>query len=163
MWRKTRITSLCDPQSAWPDPWFTNASSFKETSETFHELDVSPGAADNGPETFEVKYWYEVQRLNWHGKLGNLVLLPATATSASSATADYDAKAALWRKAGVLTRLPGFTGPLVDERGRYGRFRFCFDECRQRHAGECLMELSQMFFERAAFEKWFRLKKLCSE
>ncbi|GLC33427.1 hypothetical protein PLESTM_000070100 [Pleodorina starrii] len=148
-WRKTRISSPCDPQSAWPDLWFStnpSAAAAAEPATASHsspEQLPAPSPTDAAPtspssssssSSYEVKYWYEVQRLNWHGKLGNLVLLPATAAGAASATADYDSKAAVWRQAGVVARLPGFTGPLVDERGRYGRFRFCYDECRQRHA-----------------------------
>ncbi|EFJ52238.1 hypothetical protein VOLCADRAFT_103240 [Volvox carteri f. nagariensis] len=143
-WRKTRISSPCDPHSAWPDPWFTAAARTAGTVTAASEGEQPAEAVTAGqdvatsasavPLSYEVKYWYEVQRLNWHGKLGNLVLLPATTATAASATADYDAKVGLWRQAGVASRLPGFTGPLVDERGRYGRFRFCHDECRQRHA-----------------------------
>lgn len=71
--------------------------------------------------------------MQWHGKLGNLALLPATLAGAAAAgcTADWEAKAELWRAAGVRERLPGFTWPVVDPQGRYGRFRFCFNECQQ--------------------------------
>ncbi|GIL83097.1 hypothetical protein Vretimale_11387 [Volvox reticuliferus] len=133
-WRKTRMSSPCDPQSAWPDPWFTATATAGPTATAVPSEEHEPAAAASPSSSYEVKYWYEVQRLNWHGKLGNMVLLPATASSAASATADYEVKAALWRQAGVASRLPGFTGPLVDQHGRYGRFRFCYDECRQRHA-----------------------------
>ncbi|GIL65536.1 hypothetical protein Vafri_19284 [Volvox africanus] len=133
-WRKTRMSSPCDPQSAWPDPWFAATAAATPTATALLSNEHESAAAELPSSSYEVKYWYEVQRLNWHGKLGNMVLLPATASSAGSATADYEVKAALWRQAGVASRLPGFTGPLVDERGRYGRFRFCYDECRQRHA-----------------------------
>ncbi|GLI60007.1 hypothetical protein VaNZ11_002069 [Volvox africanus] len=133
-WRKTRMSSPCDPQSAWPDPWFAAAVAATPTATAIRSNEHESADAVLPSSSYEVKYWYEVQRLNWHGKLGNMVLLPATASSAGSATADYEVKAALWRQAGVASRLPGFTGPLVDERGRYGRFRFCYDECRQRHA-----------------------------
>lgn len=94
------------------------------------------------------QYWYEVQRMFWHAKLGNLVLLPAkTAGSGSghgAATADYEGRAALWRQAGVASALPGFSGPLVAEGGRYSRFRFAFDECRVRHA-DMLGRLVEVF------------------
>ncbi len=47
----------------------------------------------------ESKYWYEVQRLGFQGKLGNLVLLPFEEAGAGAvATADYDVKAAYFRK-----------------------------------------------------------------
>ncbi|KXZ54535.1 hypothetical protein GPECTOR_4g600 [Gonium pectorale] len=153
-WRKTRIASPCDPQAPWPEPWFAATSATAasapsaaassgivaaqppEASPSHNaEAAVQPqDTAMHAVQQYDVKYWYEVQRLHWHGKLGNLVLLPAAAASgAAAATADYDARAALWRAAGVGSRLPGFTGPLLQERGRYGRFKFCYDECRQRH------------------------------
>ncbi|KAG2436156.1 hypothetical protein HYH02_011660 [Chlamydomonas schloesseri] len=218
MWRKTRISSPCDPQSAWPPAWFSSGSvtgggssqgggggnevggisrstrelttssctSSAATVPTASASTSTSAAAASTHTSYEVKYWYDVQRLHWHGKLGNLVLLPATAattasssasspsaasTSAASASAaataagaaagvaaspsssysssshtqqhpqppachptDYDAKAAQWRAAGAGARLPGFTGPLLQPgAGRYSRFRFCYDECRQRH------------------------------
>jgi hypothetical protein len=47
----------------------------------------------------ESKYWYEVQRLFWQGKLGNLVLLPFEEAGGSAvATADYDVKAAYYKE-----------------------------------------------------------------
>lgn len=47
---------------------------------------------------------FEVQRLSWQGKLGNLVLLPVRATGASAvASADYEKKAEFIRQVG-----PGF-------------------------------------------------------
>ncbi len=81
---------------------------------------------------------YDVQRLHFHAKLGNLVLLPATGASGGAAGADFDAKAMLWRGAGAAARAPRFTGPLLAPGARYARFRFCYDECRQRHAGRPL-------------------------
>eukprot|EP00198_Chlamydomonas_reinhardtii_P001898 XP_001691234.1 predicted protein [Chlamydomonas reinhardtii] len=234
-WRKTRLSTPCDPQSAWPPVWFDSGSgsssgsscntspgaSISRSTRDLNSSAASEPAADvassftssaaaataaaaasaAASSSYEVKYWYDVQRLHWHGKLGNLVLLPATAATASAAAAatastapsppssskssaspltqsaaaplaasaalapapaaattattsssgsslhqqhhqhhhpnDYDAKAAQWRAAGAGARLPGFTGPLLQPgAGRYSRFRFCYDECRQRHQEE---------------------------
>ena len=85
-----------------------------------------------------------MQRQYWHAKLGNLVLLPATASSAALAGADFDAKVAMWRQAGVAQAAPGFSAPLLAEGGRYARFKFAFDECRQRHA-DMVARLAEVF------------------
>ncbi|PNH11515.1 hypothetical protein TSOC_001609 [Tetrabaena socialis] len=154
LWRKTRITSHCDPQSPWPEPWFApEAEAGAEAPLAAASLQQEPSTVEGGAgsseaadarASYDVKYWYDVQRTQWHSKLGNLVLLPSTAASAAAATADYGAKAALWRQAGVQARMPGFTGPLVAPEGRYGRFSFCFDECRTRHA-DMLEQLAAVF------------------
>lgn len=53
-------------------------------------------------------------------------------------------QALLWRTAHVPERLPAFSGPVVLPHGRYGRFKFCFEECKQRHA-DILERLSGVF------------------
>lgn len=152
-WRRTRIASACDPEAPWPEAWWhgtagaasspspylsTSSTSGSEASPLASSTSQEAGATaeTSGPSpSYDVKYWFEVQRMQWHGKLGNLALLPATLAGAAAAgcTADWEAKAELWRAAGVRERLPGFTWPVVDPQGRYGRFRFCFNECQQRH------------------------------
>ncbi|GFR49036.1 hypothetical protein Agub_g11060, partial [Astrephomene gubernaculifera] len=166
-WRKTRISSPCDPQGPWPHTCITAAAASAAAASAAAvntntsaasssgasgmkpadvDMDAVQIASQPQPPTvsYDVKYWYEVQRLHWHAKLGNLVLLPATIASAAAATAEYDSKAGLWRRAGVAAALPGFTGPLLDERGRYGRFKFSYEECRQRHA-DMLARLIEVF------------------
>ena len=80
-----------------------------------------------------VRYWYEVQRLFWSGKLGNLILLPMEQEGASAvAMSDYDQKAAFYRDSGAAALFPVFSGNVANEGGRYSRSKFSFDECQQR-------------------------------
>ncbi|KAG1657802.1 hypothetical protein FOA52_006578, partial [Chlamydomonas sp. UWO 241] len=86
----------------------------------------------NGAE--DGKYWYEVQRLFWQAKLGNLVLLPLEEAGAREvASADWEAKAAFYRACGAQGAFPRFTGEVSRPGGRYSTTRFSFDECRARH------------------------------
>ncbi|GAX73020.1 hypothetical protein CEUSTIGMA_g472.t1 [Chlamydomonas eustigma] len=83
----------------------------------------------------ESKYWYEVQRLFWQGKLGNLVLLPFEEAGGSAvASADYDVKAAYYKECGGESMFPNFTGAVSSPTGRYGRHKFSFEDCQSRHA-----------------------------
>lgn len=80
----------------------------------------------------EMKYWFEVQRINWHAKLGNLVLLqPHAPRAAQHSTAEYDEKAAFYRQSGSDRMFPRFTGALVGA-GKYAETMFSFEACRQR-------------------------------
>lgn len=70
---------------------------------------------------------FEVQRLSWQGKLGNLVLLPVRATGASAvASADYEKKAEFIRQVGPGLRVwgLGFTLPPTRQVGPGGAGRW---------------------------------------
>eukprot|EP00955_Chlamydomonas_euryale_P080038 363371-Chlamydomonas_euryale.AAC.12 len=80
------------------------------------------------------RYWYEVQRVFWQGKLGNLVLLPLKEAGAKHvAAADYDTKAAFYQDCGAAAAFPRFTGEVARPNARYSCHRFSFEECRARH------------------------------
>ena len=82
----------------------------------------------------EHKYWYEIQRLFWQGKLGNLVLLPFEEAGASAvSSADYEAKAAYFRECGAEAMFPAFTGGVSVAGGKYSRHKFSFEDCQTRH------------------------------
>jgi hypothetical protein len=76
----------------------------------------------------ELKYWYEVSRLQSVGKIGNLLLYrPAGPGAAQLASADFEDKAAYYRQCGVEAMLPAFSGAVVSGRYRWasGRWRVC--------------------------------------
>ncbi|GFH24464.1 DUF262 domain-containing protein, partial [Haematococcus lacustris] len=70
-------------------------------SSLMHLVRAAVGSRRRSPATSTCdqghKYWFDVQRNVWHGRLGNLVLLPlSTPALASIANADYDVKAAFY-------------------------------------------------------------------
>jgi len=116
----------------------------KLTLEVGSSTSSSSGATAAATGT-EVKYWYEVQRVYWQAKLGNLILLPRTeARSSGIAEADYSVKAAFFKQCGAERLFPRFSGPVTAAGGRYARQHFSFEECRQRHT-ELLEALCQVY------------------
>jgi len=103
------------------------------------------------PDSGGHKYWFEVQRMFWHSKLGNLVLLP-TASPLEIASADWDVKASFYRQCGVEAIFPEFSGSIV--RGRFAQQRFSFEECKARHA-EIVQRLCEEFRLDAEEEDYF--------
>lgn len=141
LWRKTRLTSAIDPRGAWPvlygdagtavagavaggSAGGSAAAVLEEittisTTGTNHSHGPTAGAGagvdGEAASTFTVAYWYEVQRMFWHGKLGNLVLLPSLAAAGvagagahSLTNADYDIKVCVCARLWTSTlRSPG--------------------------------------------------------
>ncbi|MEW5317537.1 MAG: hypothetical protein WDW38_008825 [Sanguina aurantia] len=90
----------------------------------------------------EAKYWYEVQRMFTHAKLGNLVLLPSTASSARlTSLSEYEAKASFYTSCGGTEAFPSFTGVTTD---RYGKYKFSYEEAQRRQM-DIVTQLTKIF------------------
>ncbi|KAL6758897.1 hypothetical protein V8C86DRAFT_2584233 [Haematococcus lacustris] len=118
-------------------------------SSLMHLVRAAVGSRRRSPATSTCdqghKYWFDVQRNVWHGRLGNLVLLPlSTPALASIANADYDVKAAFYRQCGVESRFPEWSGSIVS--GRFSSQRFSFEECKARHS-QLVARLAEIYLE----------------
>ena len=127
-WRKTKVTTSHPGAS-------TSTSSSPDDDAASEPASTAKGSTET------VKYWYEVQRMFWHGKLGNLLLLPlgsapAGSTAASTSTSDYRVKVSFYRACGADSLFPQFSGGVVAAAGAgaYARHNFSFEECKERHA-----------------------------
>lgn len=131
MWRKTKVAGPAAAAAVAATATVGAASSSGSSSADASSSSSSPAAVDDGM----VKYWFDVQRMMWHGRLGNLVLLEAGGPNSSDyALADYPVKAehyALRCRAGQM--FPRFSGAVALPGGKYAAHKFSFEECRQRH------------------------------
>eukprot|EP00798_Chlamydomonas_sp_ICE-L_P024183 gene24183-9774_t len=144
-WRKTKLQG--------------GSLSGSEPSSGATTAESSGSETESSSTPTDAKYWYDMQRMHWHAKLGNLILYAADdGGMAHVETEDYDVKADAdlmgfgdGMKKVANSMFPKFSGAVIAEKGAYAGNKFSFEECRQRHY-DIMDSLKQQFLPEHAKE-----------